>query len=163
MRSEPSPTRSRTRGQRTATGPMPADARGGPATGSRPRSARQHVWRARLQPRPPLPASTTLARRCAAPRCGSAKVPGWESGKTLVSVTAYHSFGGELGASNTPRIRRLTSLCRHQLSPIALGGPWALPKIDSVDRLMHFEVFRSRSVLWMRPDLEGWYAARQSR
>ena len=26
----------------------------------------------------------------------------------LVSVTAYHSFGGEVEASNTPTIRRLT-------------------------------------------------------
>src|SRR5436853_6151624 len=42
---------------------------------------------------------------------------------TLVSVTAYHSFGGEVEASNTPTIRRLTPSCRHQLSPIALGRP----------------------------------------
>jgi hypothetical protein len=28
--------------------------------------------------------------------------------KTLVSVTAYHSFGGEVEVSNTPTIRRLT-------------------------------------------------------
>src|SRR3954465_14786930 len=27
---------------------------------------------------------------------GSVKVPGWESWKTLASVTAYHSFGGEV-------------------------------------------------------------------
>src|SRR5213083_326001 len=38
---------------------------------------------------------------------------------TLVSVTAYHSFGGEVEASNTPTIRRLTPSCRHQLPPIA--------------------------------------------
>ena len=50
---------------------------------------------------------------------GSVKVPGWASLKTLVSVTAYHSFGGEVEASNTPTIRRLTPSCRHQL--------WALP------------------------------------
>src|SRR5260221_12149870 len=50
---------------------------------------------------------------------GSAKVTGWESWKTLVSVTAYHSFGGEVEARTTPPIRRLTSSCRHQLSPIA--------------------------------------------
>jgi hypothetical protein len=50
---------------------------------------------------------------------GSVKVPGWESWKTLVSVTAYHSFGGEVEASNTPTIRRLTPSCRLQLSPIA--------------------------------------------
>ena len=29
---------------------------------------------------------------------------------TLVSVTVYHTFGGEVEASNTPKIRRLTSL-----------------------------------------------------
>jgi hypothetical protein len=37
-----------------------------------------------------------------------------------VSVTAYHSFTGEVEASNTPTIRRLTLSRRHQLSPIAL-------------------------------------------
>src|SRR6202171_5517104 len=51
---------------------------------------------------------------------GSAKFPGWESWKTLVSVTAYHSFAGEVEALNTPTIRRLTPSCRHQLPPIAL-------------------------------------------
>src|SRR5271163_575505 len=39
---------------------------------------------------------------------------------TLVSVTANHSFGGEVEASNTPTIRRLTPSCRHQLPRIAL-------------------------------------------
>jgi hypothetical protein len=29
----------------------------------------------------------------------------------------YHSFGGEVGASNTPAIRRLIPSRRHQLSP----------------------------------------------
>src|SRR5262249_15683583 len=33
---------------------------------------------------------------------GSANVPGWESWKTLVSVTAYHSLGGEVEASKHP-------------------------------------------------------------
>jgi hypothetical protein len=33
---------------------------------------------------------------------GSANVPGWESWKTLVSVTAYHSFGGEVGGFEDP-------------------------------------------------------------
>src|SRR6266567_4811835 len=41
---------------------------------------------------------------------------------TLLSVTAYHSFAGEVEASNTPTIRRLTPSCRHQLPRIAL---WA--------------------------------------
>src|SRR2546430_859775 len=39
---------------------------------------------------------------------------------TLMSVTAYHSFGGEVEASSTPTIRRLTPSCRHQLLRIAL-------------------------------------------
>jgi hypothetical protein len=50
---------------------------------------------------------------------GSAKFPDWESWKTLASVTAYHSFAGEVEALNTPTIRRLTPSCRHQLPPIA--------------------------------------------
>jgi hypothetical protein len=33
---------------------------------------------------------------------GCAKVLGWESWKTLVSVWAYHSFSEEVEASNTP-------------------------------------------------------------
>jgi hypothetical protein len=37
----------------------------------------------------------------------SVKVPGWTSWKTLVSVTAYHSFGGEVEALNTPRYAAL--------------------------------------------------------
>jgi hypothetical protein len=43
------------------------------------------------------------------------------SWKTLVSVTAYHSFAGKVEVSNTPTIRRLTPSRRHQLSPIAPG------------------------------------------
>src|SRR5258705_598078 len=50
---------------------------------------------------------------------GCAKVLGWESWKTLVSVWAYHSFSGEVEASNTPTIRRLIPSCRHQLSRLA--------------------------------------------
>jgi hypothetical protein len=42
-----------------------------------------------------------------------------DSSKPLVSVTAYHSFGGEVEALNTPTIRRLTFSCRHQLSALA--------------------------------------------
>jgi hypothetical protein len=42
---------------------------------------------------------------------------------TLVSVTAYHSLGGEVEASNTPTIRRLTPSCRHQLPRIARLPP----------------------------------------
>ncbi len=42
-----------------------------------------------------------------------------ESWKTLVSVWAYHSFSGEVEASNTLTIRRPIPSCRHQLSRIA--------------------------------------------
>ena len=48
-----------------------------------------------------------------------------DSSKPLVSVTAYHSFGGEVEALNTPTIRRLTPSCRHlQRSPDAI---WVEP------------------------------------
>ena len=72
-------------------------------------------------------ASTACASSARAPLrntsvSGSAKSPGWESWKTLVSVTAYHSFAGEVEALNTPTIRRLTPSCRHQLPPIAHIG-----------------------------------------
>jgi hypothetical protein len=50
---------------------------------------------------------------------GSVNVPGWESLITLSWVTAYHSFSGEVEASNTPTIRRLTPSSRHQLPRIA--------------------------------------------
>src|SRR5258705_1771901 len=53
---------------------------------------------------------------------GCAKVLGWESWKTLVSVWAYHSFSGEVEASNTPTIRSLIPSCRHQLSASSLVG-----------------------------------------
>src|SRR5208282_4048462 len=49
---------------------------------------------------------------------GSENVPGWDSLTILSWVTAYHSFGGEVEASNTPTIRRLTPSRRHQLPRI---------------------------------------------
>ena len=66
--------------------------------------------------KPETSASTACASSARAPLrktsvSGSAKVPGCESWKTLASVTAYHSFGGEVEASNTPTIRRLTRRC----------------------------------------------------
>src|SRR5258705_1536641 len=126
MRSEPSPIRSRTRGQRTATGPMPVMiSRSGKCPWRtsrwRPSSVSLSAW-------PLSKAATSASTACASSAraplrktsvSGSAKVPGWESWKTLVSVTAYHSFGGEVEASNTPTIRRLIPSRRHQLSPIA--------------------------------------------
>src|SRR5436305_12017910 len=60
-----------------------------------------------------------VSNDCESTTCGSAKLPGWESWKTLLSVMAYHSFGGEVEASNTPTIRRLIPSCRHQLPRIA--------------------------------------------
>ena len=71
-----------------------------------------------------ISASTACARSDRAPLrktsvSGSARVPGWESWKTLVSVWAYHSFSGEMEASEHPTIRRLIPSCRHQLSRIA--------------------------------------------
>src|SRR5258707_349767 len=40
---------------------------------------------------------------------------------TLSFDTAYRSFGGEVEASSTPTICRLSDSCRHQLSAIALS------------------------------------------
>src|ERR1700731_4015973 len=51
----------------------------------------------------------------------SLKAPGWVSLITLLSDTAYHSFIGEVEASNTTTIRRLTPSRRHQLLAIAPG------------------------------------------
>src|SRR3974377_1346956 len=73
-------------------------------------------------------ASTACASSARAPSrntavSGSIKLPGWESWKTLVFVTAYHSFAGEVEALSTPTIRRLIPSCRHQLSPIAPSRP----------------------------------------
>jgi hypothetical protein len=115
MRRQPSPIRSRTRGQRTATGPMPVMIS---RSGSR-------WW--------PSPVSLSAAQKAGDLRLDSVRQQrsgpvaqnfGQRIGKsfwlTLVSVTAYHSFAGEVEALNTPTIRRLTPSCRHQLSPIAL-------------------------------------------
>jgi hypothetical protein len=46
---------------------------------------------------------------------------------------AYHSFSGEVEASNTPTIRRLTLSCRHQLSRITLLAADE-PKVVYIDR-----------------------------
>jgi hypothetical protein len=52
---------------------------------------------------------------------GSENVPDWDSLMRLSWVTAYHSFSGEVEASNTPTIRRLTPSRRHQLLRITLS------------------------------------------
>jgi len=61
---------------------------------------------------------------------GSAKVPDWESWKTLVSVTAYHSFGGEAKASNTPRhaalpLNAVTNFANSFFAAASAGG-WSM-------------------------------------
>src|SRR5262245_56916375 len=143
MRLEPSPTRSRTRGQRTATGPMPVMiSRSGrcPWRTSRwrPSSVSLSAWQ---MSKAATSASTACANSTRAPLrntsvSGSAKVPGWESWKTLVSVTAYDSFGGEVESSTTPTIRRLKPSRRHQLSPIAHDKPVKLSDGDGLHLLV---------------------------
>src|SRR5262249_56660254 len=86
-----------------------------------PSAVRLSRW---LSSRAATSASTACANSARAPLrrtsvSGSEKLPGSPSWKTLVSVTAYHSFGGEVEASSTPTIRRLIPSRRHQISPIA--------------------------------------------
>src|SRR3981189_2867471 len=126
MCSPPSPTRSRTRGHRTATAPMPVTiSRSGRCpwrtSRRRPSSVNLSVW---VLSQAATSASTACPNSVLAPLrktsvSGSENVPGWVRSKTLVSVTAYPSFGGEVEALNTPTIRRLTPSCRHQLSALA--------------------------------------------
>src|ERR1700720_1968159 len=128
MCSPPSPTRSRTRGHRTATAPMPVTiSRSGRCpwrtSRRRPSSVNLSVW---VLSQAATSASTACPNSVLAPLrktsvSGSENLPGWVSWKTLVSVTAYHSFGGEVEALNTPTIRRPTPSCRHQLSALAPG------------------------------------------
>src|SRR5262249_28957999 len=127
MASPPSAARSRTRGQRTATGPMPVTiSRSGKCpwrtNRARPSAVSLSAWSPR---KPAISASTACANSARAPLRkisvnGSLKVPGCASLITLSWVTAYHSFGGEVEAFEHPTIRRLTPSSRHQLSRIAL-------------------------------------------
>ena len=115
MRSAPRPVRSRTRGARTATGPMPVMiSRSGRwpwrTSRRRPSSVRASEWPSR---NPATSASTARASRDRAPLRstsvnGSENVDGWESFKTLLSLTAYHSFVGEVEAQLPPRYAALT-------------------------------------------------------
>src|SRR3954454_19529843 len=94
----------------------------------RPASVLRSACRCRKSP---TSASTACVSRARAPLpqisvSESVKVPGCASLKTLVSTMAYHSFGGEVEALNTPTIRRLTPSCRHQLSRIARDIPLIL-------------------------------------
>src|SRR5256885_4435338 len=109
MCSPPSPMRSRTRGHRTATAPMPVMiSRSGRCpwrtSRRRPSSVTLSVW---VLSQAATSVSTASPNTVLAPLrktsvSGSENVPGWVSSKTLVSVTAYHSFGGEVEALKHP-------------------------------------------------------------
>src|SRR5262249_15608185 len=109
MRSPPSTARSRTRGQHTATGPMPVTiSRSGKCPWrtncARPSAVSLSAWSPR---KPATSASTACANSARAPLRkisvnGSLKVPGCASLITLSWVTAYHSFGGEVEAFEHP-------------------------------------------------------------
>src|SRR5262245_51715388 len=109
MRSPASTARSRTRGQHTATGPMPVTiSRSGKCpwrtNRARPSAVSLSAWSPR---KPATSASTACANSARAPLRkisvnGSLKVPGWASLITLSWVTAYHSVGGEVEAFEHP-------------------------------------------------------------
>src|SRR3954447_20202239 len=85
---------------------------------------------------PATSAATAWARSARAPLrstsvSGSESMPGWESWKTLLSVTAYHSFSGEVQARTPPRYAAPTLSCRHQLLRIARH--FALDSIEEAD------------------------------
>src|SRR6476619_6575166 len=115
MRAPSVASRSRTRGWRTATGPMPVMiSRSGRwpwrTTRCWPVSVLRSVCFARNSA---TSASTAWVSNARAPLCRisvreSVKAPGWASLITLLSDTAYHSFIGEVEALNTTMIRRLT-------------------------------------------------------
>src|SRR5580704_15604858 len=125
MRASPWPTRSRTRGARTPTGPIPVMiSRSGkcPWRTNRcwPSSVKKPEFRSRKSE---ISASMACAKSFRAPLrktsvSGSSNVPGSANLTILSWVTAYLPLM-ESGGSNTPTIRRLTSLRRHQLLPIA--------------------------------------------
>src|SRR6516164_4429343 len=127
MRSPSVASRSRTRGWRTATGPMPVMiSRSGRwpwrTTRCRPVSVLRSAC---LERNSATSASTAWVSSARAPLRrisvrGSVRAPGWASLMTLLSDTAYHSFIGEVEALNTTTIRRLTTSRRHQLPAIAL-------------------------------------------
>src|SRR5580704_12182719 len=126
MRSPSAASRSRTRGWRTATGPMPVMiSRSGRWPWRTRRCCPVSVLRSACFARnSATSASTAWVSSARAPlrRISvreSVKAPGWASLMTLLSDTAYHSFIGEVEALNTTTIRRLTRSRRHQLLAIA--------------------------------------------
>src|SRR6202045_4878119 len=142
MRAPSVASRSRTRGWRTATGPMPVMiSRSGRwpwrTTRCWPVSVLRSVCFARNSA---TSASTAWVSSARAPlrRISvreSVKAPGWASLMTLLSDTAYHSFIGEVEALNTTTIPRLTRSRRHQLLVIAPGCPPADCSSQQFDHL----------------------------
>src|SRR6516225_2921110 len=126
MRAPSVASRSRTRGWRTATGPIPVMiSRSGRwpwrTTRCWPVSVLSSLCFARNSATSASMAWVSSARaplRRISVR-ESLKAPGWASLITLLSDTAYHSFIGEVEAWNTTTIRRLTRSPRHQLLAIA--------------------------------------------
>ena len=105
----------------------PANQQGPGAAAQSPRSTRSGRWPWRTSRRRPssvrasewpsrnaaTSASTARASRDRAPLRstsvnGSENVDGWESFKTVLSLTAYHSFVGEVEARSPPRYAALT-------------------------------------------------------
>src|ERR1700719_4627445 len=133
MRAPSVASRTRTRGWRTATGPMPVMiSRSGRWPWRTTRCWPVAVFRSVCFARnSATSASTAWVSSARAPlrRISvreSVKAPGWASLMTLLSDTAYHSFIGEVEALNTTTIRRLTRSRRHQLpaiAPFELGAP----------------------------------------
>src|SRR5271169_954242 len=130
MRSPSVASRSRIRGWRTATGPMPVMiSRSGRWPWRTTRCWPVAVLRSLCFARnSATSASTAWVSSARAPlrRISvreSVNVPGWASLMTLLSDTAYHSFIGEVEALNTTTIRRLTRSGRHQLLAIAHARP----------------------------------------
>src|ERR1700756_2171753 len=126
MRSPSAASRSRTRGWRTATGPMPVMiSRSGRWPWRTTRCWPVAVFRSACFARNSATAASTAwvssargpLRRISVRE--SVKAPGWASLMTLLSDTAYHSFIGEVEALNTTTIRRLARSRRHQLLAIA--------------------------------------------
>src|SRR5271165_6751056 len=129
MRAPSVASRSRTRGWRTATGPMPVMiSRSGRWPWRTTRCWPVSVLRSACFARnSATSASTAWVSSARAPlrRISvrqSVKAPGWVSLITLLSDTAYHSFIGEVEALNTTTIRRLTRSRRHQLLVITHEG-----------------------------------------
>src|SRR5271169_2603960 len=154
MRSPSAASRSRTRGWRKATGPMPVMiSRSGRWPWRTTRRWPVAVFRSACFARnSATSASTAWLSSARAPLRSisvreSVKSPGWASLTTLVSVTAYHSFIGEVAASNTTTIRRLTPSGRHQLLHIAPAG---VPAALAIAR-SHHSAARMLDGLFMSP------------